>query len=107
VGLIVATLRIGLELAVDSLDPEGILYSLASANFLSFAAWFFLFCVILCLVVSLATPAPEYEKIKGLTFGSLTEEQKNANRNSYNAWDIAWSVLVIGIVIYVMTTFTG
>ena len=107
VGLIVATLRIGLELAVDSLNPEGILYSLASANFLSFAAWFFLFCVILCLAVSFATPAPEYEKIKGLTFGSLTEEQKQANRNSYNAWDIAWSVLVIGIVIYVMTTFTG
>lgn len=107
VGLIVATLRISLELATGLLDPDGILYALATVNFLSFAAWFFLFCVILCLAVSLATPAPEYEKIKGLTFGSLTEEQKASNRTSYNAWDIAWSVLVVGIVIYVMTTFTG
>jgi SSS family solute:Na+ symporter len=107
VGLIVATFRISLELAADSLDPNGILYALATANFLSFAAWFFLFCVILCLAVSLFTPAPAYDKIKGLTFGSLSEEQKDANRNSYNAWDIAWSVLVVGIVIYVMTTFTG
>jgi len=107
VGLIVAFLRISFELALDSLDPDGILYKLASANFLSFAAWFFLFCVILCLAVSWFTPAPDYGKIKGLTFGSLSEEQKQANRNSYNAWDIAWSVLVIGIVIYVMTSFTG
>ncbi|HEY5918293.1 MAG TPA: sodium:solute symporter [Chryseolinea sp.] len=107
VGLIVAFLRISFELALDSLDPDGILYKLASANFLSFAAWFFLFCVILCLAVSWFTPAPDYGKIKGLTFGSLSEEQKQANRNSYNAWDIGWSVLVIGIVIYVMTSFTG
>jgi SSS family solute:Na+ symporter len=107
VGLSVATMRIGLELAADTLDPGGFLHALASVNFLSFAAWFFLFCVILCLGVSLLTPAPEYEKIKGLTFGSLTEEQKKANRNSYNLWDIAWSALVVGIVIYVMTSFTG
>ncbi|HEX6890416.1 MAG TPA: sodium:solute symporter [Chryseolinea sp.] len=107
VGLIVAFLRISLELALDSLDPQGILYKLASTNFLTFAAWFFLFCVSFCLAVSLLTPAPDYEKIKGLTFGSLTAEQKETNRNSYNAWDIGWSLLVIGIVIYVMTSFTG
>jgi SSS family solute:Na+ symporter len=107
VGLAVAVLRISLELALGSLDPAGILYKLASVNFLSFAAWFFLFCVIFCLAVSWVTPAPDYAKIKGLTFGSLTAEQKASNRNSYNAWDIAWSVLVIAIVIYVMTTFTG
>jgi SSS family solute:Na+ symporter len=107
VGLIAAAIRIVLELASDSLDPEGILYTFATTNFLSFAAWFFLFCVILCLVVSWVTPEPDYEKIKGLTFGSLTEEQKAANRNSFNAWDIGWSILVIGIVIYVMTSFTG
>jgi len=106
-GLVVAFVRISLELAVNSLEPGSMLHNLATLNFLSFAAWFFLFCVILCLGVSLLTPAPEYEKIKGLTFGSLTEEQKNANRNSYNMWDVAWSVLVVSIVIYVMTTFTG
>jgi SSS family solute:Na+ symporter len=107
VGLIVAFVRISLELALGSLDPEGILHKLASVNFLTFAAWFFLFCVTFCLAVSWLTPAPDYEKIKGLTFGSLTAEQKETNRNSYNAWDIGWSVLVVAIVIYVMTSFTG
>jgi SSS family solute:Na+ symporter len=103
----VAFVRISLELALGSLDPEGILHKLASVNFLTFAAWFFLFCVTFCLAVSWLTPAPDYEKIKGLTFGSLTAEQKETNRNSYNAWDIGWSVLVVAIVIYVMTSFTG
>ena len=107
VGLVVAFIRIGLELGVGHLNPDGFLYAVASMNFLTFAAWFFLFSVILCLVVSFLTPAPAYERIKGLTYGSLTEEQKVANRNSYNFWDISLSLLVIAIVAYVMISFTG
>lgn len=107
VGLLVAVLRIGLELAVDSLDPDGLIYAFASVNFLTFAAWFFLFSIILCLVVSFATPSPDYNAIKGLTFGSLSEQQLKDNRNSYNAWDVALSVLVVAIVVFVMVSFNG
>jgi solute:Na+ symporter, SSS family len=107
VGLLVAFLRIGLELGIGSLSPEGILYAIASMNFLSFAAWFFLFCVVLCVGVSFATPAPTMEQIQGLTYSSLTPEQKAANRNSYNFWDVAFSLMVIGIVVYIMVSFTG
>jgi SSS family solute:Na+ symporter len=106
-GMIVAFIRIGLELSINNLEPGSILYSIGSANFLSFAAWFFLFCVILCLVVSWLTPAPSEAQIQGLTFGTLSEEQKLANRGSYNFWDIAFSILVIGLVAYVMISFTG
>jgi solute:Na+ symporter, SSS family len=107
VGLIVAIIRIALELLVDKLEPGGLLHAFAAMNFLSFAAWFFLFCIILCVVVSLLTPAPSPASIQGLTFGSLSQEQKDSNRNSYNIWDIVFSLIVIGIVIFVMTTFTG
>jgi SSS family solute:Na+ symporter len=107
VGLTVAVIRISLELAVESLESGTLLHTIAATNFLTFAAWFFLFSVVVCLVVSLLTPAPDYEAIKGLTYGSLTAEQKQANRSSYNVWDIAFSLLVIAIVVYVMTSFTG
>jgi hypothetical protein len=30
-----------------------------------------------------------------------------ANRSSYNFWDIAFSLLIIGLVAYVMISFTG
>ncbi|MBL7876367.1 MAG: sodium:solute symporter [Cyclobacteriaceae bacterium] len=107
VGMIAAFIRIGLELAIDSFEPGTMLHTLGSANFLSFAAWFFLFCVMLCLITSWLTPAPQDAQIQGLTFGTLSAEQRLANRNSYNFWDIAFSLLVIGLVAYVMISFTG
>lgn len=107
VGMMAAFIRIGLELVIDSFEPGTMLHTLGSANFLSFAAWFFLFCVILCLITSWLTPAPQDAQIQGLTFGTLSAEQRLANRNSYNFWDIAFSLLVIGLVAYVMISFTG
>lgn len=108
-GLCVAIVRIGLELmaGAEMLDHAGVLYYFATLNFLTFAAWFFLVCVIVCVGLSLASAPPPLEKIQGLTYGSLTPEQIQANRNSYNVWDIVLSLGVIAIVIYVMTSFTG
>lgn len=57
-GLGVAAVRLILELNRGSLDPSGLLHTFATMNFLSFAAWFFLFSVTVCVVVSLATAAP-------------------------------------------------
>lgn len=107
VGMAVAFIRIGLELAINKLNPGSFLYMIGSINFLSFAAWFFLFCVILCLVVSWITPAPSEAQIQGLTFGTMSDEQRQANRASYNFWDIAFSLIVIALVAYVMISFTG
>lgn len=106
-GLIVATIRLVLELSRNSLDPNGLLFAIGDMNFLSFAAWFFLFSVVVCIAVSLATPAPALEKIQGLTFGTLSAEQKAENRLSYNIWDIVFSLIVLGIVAWVMLSFTG
>jgi SSS family solute:Na+ symporter len=106
-GMAIAFIRIGLELAIKSLEPGTILHTIGSINFLSFAAWFFLFCVILCLVVSWLTPAPAESQIQGLTFGTLNAEQKDSNRASYNVWDIVLSLAVIAIVAFVMVSFAG
>lgn len=106
-GLIVAFVRIALELGRDSLEPGSIWHLFATTNFLTFAAWFFLFCVIVCVGVSLMSPAPSPEKIQGLTYGTLTAEQKAANKASYSIWDVVFSLLVIGIVVYVMVSFAG
>ena len=106
-GLVVAVLRLSLELSRDSLPAGGILHTVGTVNFLTFSAWFFLFCVAVCVTVSLLTPAPSAEKVRGLTFGTLTAQQKADNRASYNVWDIALSLLVLGMVAFVMASFTG
>lgn len=107
VGLIVVFVRLALELSTSSLDPSGFLFAFGDMNFLTFSSWFFLFSILLCVVVSMVSPAPSAEQIKGLTFSTLSTEQKAENRSSYNGWDIGFSLIVLAIVIYIMTSFTG
>ncbi|MDG3581716.1 sodium:solute symporter [Galbibacter pacificus] len=106
-GFVVGAIRIILELVKGSLDPNGFLFKLGDMNFLTFGAWFFLFCVILTIVVSLLSKAPSEEKVENLTFNTISEEEKNNNKNSYNWIDILVSVLIIAIVIGVMILFNG
>jgi SSS family solute:Na+ symporter len=107
VGFIAAAIRIVLELVKGSLDPNGILFYLGDINFLTFGAWFFLFCIILTIAVSLLTQAPSKEKVINLTFGTISEEEKIKNKSSYTGIDIAISVIVVLIVVVVMIFFNG
>ena len=66
-------------------------------NWLFFCGWMFLFCIIVVIVVSLATEAPTAEKIQGLVFGTATKEQKAATRASWDHWDIIHTVIILAI----------
>ena len=106
-GIVVAFIRIVLELIKGNLDPDGFLFKMGDMNFLSFGAWFFLFCLVFLVVVSLMTKAPDREKIVNLTFGTITEEEKNKNKSSYSWVDITISIVIIIIVAAVMIFFNG
>ena len=106
-GLIIAVIRLSLELSQDVLTPGSFLHTLGTMNFLSFAAWMFLFSVLIAVGVSLATPPQDEAQLEGLTFATITEEQKAANRASYNAIDVIASLVVVGIVAYIMISFNG
>ena len=107
VGLIIGALRIVLEITKGSLDPDGLLYLMGDMNFLSFGAWFFLFCIILMVVVSLLTREPAKEKTDNLTFQTISEEEKRNNKTSYNWKDIVISIIILIIVAGVMIFFNG
>ena len=107
VGLICGAARIVLEITKDSLDPEGLLYLIGDVNFLSFGAWFFLFCIVLIVGVSLLTKAPDREKIENLTYQTISEEEKRSNKTSYNWKDIAISIVILALVAGVMVFFNG
>ena len=68
-------------------------------------AWFFLFCLLFMLIVSLLTKAPDREKIVNLTFGTITGEEKKNNKSSYNWVDVTISIVILLIVIGVMIFF--
>ena len=106
-GVVVAFIRITLELIKDGFDSNSFLYKMGDMNFLSFGAWFFLFCMIFLVVVSLLTPPPSKEHVVNLTFGTITEEEKLKNKDSYSWVDIAVSIVIVAIVIGVMVFFNG
>lgn len=107
IGSLVGALRIVLELVQDNLTEGGFLHTMATMNFLTFGAWFFLFCVALALGVSFATPVQSEEQLAGLTYSTISAEDKASNKNSYNWKDIVVSLIVLGIVAWVMISFNG
>jgi len=59
------------------------------------------------LIVSYATEAPDYQKITGLTYGTVTEEHKKELRESWNKWDVIASVVVVACIVAIYCYFVG
>lgn len=85
---------------------DGISYAFATINFAHMAIFMFIFSVILCVSVSLLTSPPDYKRIIGLSFGTLTDEQKAEHKNSYELIDLILSVILVLLVIGVLSYFT-
>ncbi len=105
-GFIIGALKLILELAQSQLDPAGFLHQFATLNFLYFCIALFLFSVGVMIVVSLLTPKPSEEQIKGLTFATTVAEDRAASRASWNKTDVILSVIVIAIIITIFIYFS-
>lgn len=64
-------------------------------------------CAIVMIVVSYMTEAPSYEKISGLTYGTITAEQKKESRASWSAVDVITSVSVVVLILVAYLYFVG
>lgn len=116
-GLLLLILRLGSEIYYQQeiLDARasgeivvlGLMYSFATINFAHMAIFMFIFSVAVCISVSLATTAPDYNTIRGLAFGTLSEEDKRAAKGSYDKIDVVLSVMLVVIVVVILTYFTG
>ncbi|TXN36021.1 sodium/solute symporter [Flagellimonas hymeniacidonis] len=104
-GLLMAALRILAE--IYQTDLSGALLTFATINFAHMAIFMFILSVVICISVSLATNPPDYSLIKGLSFGTLSAQDKQLNKESISAIDIILSVFLIVIVVLVLSYFTG
>jgi len=64
-------------------------------------------CIIVFIVVSYATAPPDYAKISGLTYSTLSSEDRRASRMTWNLKDALLSVLLIVIILAVYLYFRG
>ncbi|WP_318342901.1 sodium:solute symporter [Flagellimonas baculiformis] len=111
-GLVLLILRLGSEIYYQPQitageEVSGFLFQFATVNFAHMAIFMFIFSVVLCVSVSLATTPPDYVTIKGLSFGTLSAEDKAATKGSYSKVDVVLSVLLVVIVIAILSYFTG
>jgi len=64
-------------------------------------------CILVFIIVSYATRPPDYVKISGLTFSTLSKQDRLENRASWNWKDVAFSILLVAAIIAIYTYFTG
>ncbi|MDE6555934.1 MAG: Na+/glucose cotransporter, partial [Duncaniella sp.] len=105
-GLIIGLTRLGAKIYYSNAPeiPGGdshnlFQYLFYDVNWLFFCGWMLVFCLLVVWVVSMFTPAPAPEKIQGLVFGTSTPEQRLATRQSWNAWDIINSFIILAITV--------
>lgn len=64
-------------------------------------------CILVFIIVSYTTKQPDYAKIGGLTFSTLTAEDRKAMRATWTAKDVVLSLLLIAAIIAIYLYFTG
>ncbi|MGE0587905.1 MAG: sodium:solute symporter [Cyclobacteriaceae bacterium] len=85
---------------------DNLFYSLFyETNWLFFSGGMLVFCIVVILVVSRFTPAATKEQVAGLTFKSISLEQKSASRSSWNHWDIIHTVIILFITVIFYIAF--
>jgi SSS family solute:Na+ symporter len=111
-GLALLILRLGSEIYFQpeissGINIESYIFIFATINFSHMAILMFIFSVLLCVSITLFTSEPDYKKIVGLSFGTLTNEQRTENKNSYDTIDIVLSIILVVLIIGVLSYFTG
>jgi SSS family solute:Na+ symporter len=103
-GFIIGIIKLTLELLQT--DLTGVLHDFATINFLYFCIYLFLFSIAVMVIVSLLTPKPSEEQIRGLTFATTVAEDRAASRASWNKWDVILSLIVVVIIVGIFMYFS-
>jgi len=104
-GFVLGMLRLVAELNKASLG--GVLHTFATINFLYFCIILFVLSVAVLIIVSLLTKAPDYEKIKGLTYATTVAADKAASRATWGWKEVVLSLIVLGVVAFSLIYFSG
>ena len=109
-GLVLLIVRLSSEIYFQSEISSGIVvdnvfFEFATINFSHMAIFIFVFSALLCVTVSILTDEPDYSRIKGLSFGTITREMISKEK-SYTNYDIIFSVLLVLLVIGILVFFS-
>jgi SSS family solute:Na+ symporter len=88
--------------------PEGSFLWIVNHTFFQYYSILILLVSALVMyVVSYMTEEPDYARITGLTYGTVTQEHVAVSRSSWTAGDVIASVLVLVGILAAYLYFTG
>ncbi|MCQ2239694.1 MAG: sodium:solute symporter [Bacteroidaceae bacterium] len=101
-GFVIGIIRLGANVYYSNVtDASDNLFKAVfyDCNWLFFCGYMLVTCLLVVWIVSLCTKAPNPEKIQGLVFGTSTQEQILATRQSWNKWDVIHTCIILGITV--------
>ena len=113
VGFALGLFRMLIDTPVTlGLEPGGyaegsFFWIINNINFQYFSILITIVSAIVMIVVSYMTRKPEYDRLKGLTFGTVTDEHRAATQASWDWRDLAASAIVISVIIGGYLYFVG
>lgn len=107
IGFLLGMTKLAIEAVASSKNiTDGWIGNIAAFNFLYYSGVLLLISTSIIVILSLATAKPEEKNIDGLTYSSLTQEDKTAIRESWNQWDVIATGVVLGLVALVYIYFS-
>jgi SSS family solute:Na+ symporter len=115
VGFLMGLLRLAVDTPV-ALKLEGYQNGWAEGSFpwivnmiyfQYYSLLIFIVSMVAMVIVSYATAAPAEERIRGLTYGTLTEAHRRESRASWSAVDVIGSCVVMAAIIAAYVYFSG
>ncbi|MDX2303171.1 MAG: sodium:solute symporter [Microscillaceae bacterium] len=112
VGFVMGLFRLAIDTPVALM--EGFAYEQGSffwiinnIFFQYYSLLIFLVCVAVMIGVSYATKEPDYQRISGLTFSTMTDAHKAENKASYTQADVIYSGVVLALILMAYIYFSG
>ncbi|MCJ7729366.1 MAG: sodium:solute symporter [Sedimentisphaerales bacterium] len=112
VGFIMGLVRLAIDTPVKlmkgfSYTQGSLLWVINHIFFQYYSILILVVCAAVMIAVSYATEKPNYEKIRGLTYGTESDEDRAKSRASWSAIDVIFSCVVLAIIIAAYLYFRG
>lgn len=112
VGFLMGLFRLAIDTPVKLSDgfayDEGSFLWIINNMFFQYYSMLILgVCILVMVIVSYATRQPDYSRISGLTYGTLTSEQRAESRKSWGVIDVVASGAVLAAILAAYLYFRG
>jgi SSS family solute:Na+ symporter len=87
--------------------PGSFFWIVNNINFQYFSILITIFSAIVMVAVSYMSASPEYEKIRGLTFGTATTADREDTRSSWSWIEVVGSLVILACIVGAYVYFTG